>query len=194
MIGRLKDMVRSRDGREWVVSFSTPCDFRDAFDDLYNKDLEIKISKRYKRRSLDANAFAWALIDQITEKLQQKEPHNGWTVTEVYKNAIKEIGGISEIYGVKEAAFEAFKRLWIGDHIGRQVEVIPGSEKPGWLNVKAWKGSSDFDSLQMSVLISNLIQEAEGLGIHTIPDEGKEKMLSDWSKKYDKVPGEHRSE
>jgi hypothetical protein len=62
------------------------------------------------------------------------------------------------------------------------VEIIPGSSKPGWINVKAWKGSSDFDSVQMARLIDSLIQEAEQQGIPTVSDKEAERMLSQWGK------------
>ena len=71
MIGRLKDMTMSRSG-EWVISISTPVDFREAFDELAGKELEIEIKQHRKRRSLDANGFAWALINQIAARLQEK--------------------------------------------------------------------------------------------------------------------------
>lgn len=181
MIGKLKELLRLSGG-EWLVSFITKDDPRTLFDELKDAAVRIVITKASKHRSLSANAYAWVLIDQIAEKLQQKEPKNGWTVLEVYRNAIREIGGISDIYGVKETAVEAFKELWCGDHLGRQVQVIPGSSKPGWVNVKAWKGSSDFDSLQMTVFINGLIQEAEGLGIGTVSDKEVERMLNGWQK------------
>jgi hypothetical protein len=96
--------------------------------------------------------------------------------------AIREIGGIAELYGVKETAYETFCQIWTQDHLGRQVEIIPGSAKPGWLNVKAWKGSSDFDSAQMARFIDSLIQDAESLGIPTVPDKEVERMVSQWGK------------
>lgn len=181
MIGKLKDLLRLSGG-EWLVSFITRDDPRSLFDELKDHAVKIDLKKASKHRSLSANAYAWVLIDQITEKLQQKEPRNGWTKTEVYKNAIREIGGISEVYGVKEAALEAFKELWIGDHLGRQVEVIPGSGKTGWLNVRAYKGSSDFDCQQMNIFINSLVQEAEAQGIHTVSDQEVERMLTGWQK------------
>lgn len=188
VIGKLKDVLRLSGG-EWLVSFITRDDPRSIFDELKDVAVRILISKAQKHRSLSANAYAWVLIDQIAEKLQQKEPRNGWTKTEVYRNAIREIGGISDIYGVKEVALESFKELWIGDHLGRQVEVIPGSSKQGWLNVRAYKGSSDFDSLQMNVFISNLIQEAESEGISTVSDKEVERMLTGWQKASCKKTG-----
>ena len=169
MIGKLKDLLRLQGG-EWLVSFTTREDPGQIFDDLKEHEVRIEIKKASKHRSLSANAFAWVLIDKIAEK-------TGYSVTEVYRNAIREIGGIAELYGVKETAYETFCQIWTQDHLGRQVEIIPGSAKPGWLNVKAWKGSSDFDSAQMARFIDSLIQDAESLGIPTVPDKEVERMV-----------------
>lgn len=172
MIGKLKELFPLQGG-EWLMSFVTRDDPGNLFDDLKDQPVRVDIRKASKHRSLSANAFAWVLIDKIAAK-------TGFPVTEVYRNAIREIGGISDIYGVKEEAFERFREIWTDGHLGRQVEIIPGSSKPGWINVKAWKGSSDFDSRQMAMLIDSLIQEAEQQGIPTIPDSEVERMKSQW--------------
>lgn len=179
MIGKLKDLL-PLSGGEWLISLITREDPRQLFDELKDHAVKVEIKKASKHRSQDANAYCWVLIDLITSKLQDTDPKGKWTPEKVYRNAIKEIGGISEIYGVKEEAFERFKEIWIGKHIGRQVEILPGSSKAGWLNVKAWLGSSDFDSKQMSRLIDSLVQDAEALGIPTISDEEAERMVAQW--------------
>ena len=174
MIGKLKDLLRLSGG-EWLVSFTTRDDPGQMFDDLKDVAVKVEVKKASKHRSLSANNYAWVLIDKIAEV-------TGKTVTEVYQNAIREIGGVSEYYGMKEAAYESFCEIWTKDHLGRQVEIIPGSAKPGWINVRAWKGSSDFDSTQMARLIDSLIQDAEAQGIPTVPDEEVERMVSRWGK------------
>ena len=174
MIGKLKDLLRLSGG-EWLVSFTTRDDPGQMFDDLKDVAVKVEVKKASKHRSLSANNYAWVLIDKIAEV-------TGKTVTEVYQNAIREIGGVSEYYGMREAAFESFCEIWTKDHLGRQVEIIPGSTKPGWINVRAWKGSSDFDSSQMARLIDSLIQDAEAQGIPTVPDEEVERMVSRWGK------------
>lgn len=174
MIGKLKDLLRLQGG-EWLLSFTTREDPGQLFDDLKDSAVKVEIKKASKHRSLSANNYAWVLIDKIAEK-------TGVQATEVYRNAIREIGGISEFYGMKEAAYEAFCDLWTTGHQGRQVAIIPGSSKPGWINVQAWKGSSDFDSAQMARLIDSLIQDAEAQGIPTMPDDEVERMISKWQK------------
>lgn len=172
MIGKLRELLWLQGG-EWVISFTTRENPGQMFDDLKDQAVKIEIKKASKHRSLSANAFAWALLDQIAEK-------TNLPVSEVYRNAIREIGGIADYYGMKETAYETFCEIWTAGHIGRQVEIIPGSTKPGWINVKAWKGSSDFDSAQMARFIDSLIQDAESLGIPTVPDKEVERMVSQW--------------
>lgn len=174
MIGKLKDLLRLQGG-EWIVSFVTREDPGTMFDELKEVPVKVEIKKASRHRSLSANNYAWVLIDKIAEK-------TGISVSEVYQNAIREIGGVSDYYGMKECAYESFCELWTKGHLGRQVEIIPGSAKPGWINVRAWKGSSDFDSAQMARLIDILIQEAEQQGIATVPDSEVERMVGRWGK------------
>jgi hypothetical protein len=79
---------------------------------------------------------------------------------------------------IKDEAVPVFSENWQRGHLGRQVEIIPGSSKPGWSNVRVFYGSSEFDSAQMARLIDSLIQDAEALGIPTINDEEAERMIS----------------
>jgi len=174
MIGKLKDLLRLSGG-EWLISLTTRDDPGSLFDELKGAAVKIEIKKASKHRSLSANNYAWVLIDQIAAK-------TGISVDEVYRSAILDIGGVSDYYGMKEEAYEAFCELWTAGHLGRQVVLIPGSSKPGWINVRAYKGSSDFDSAQMARLIDSLVQDAENLGIPTVPDSEVERMVSRWGK------------
>ena len=93
MIGKLKDLLRLSGG-EWIVSFTTRDDPGQMFDDLKDVAVKVEVKKASKHRSLSANNYAWVLIDKIAEV-------TGKTVTEVYQNAIREIGGVSEYYGLR---------------------------------------------------------------------------------------------
>ena len=176
MNGFLKDLTINRDGTQ-NVTVTVSSDFREAFDELNGKEVTVEIKLARKSRSLDANAYAWVLIDQIAEKTGEK-------VKDVYRNAIREIGGVSTMLGMKDEAVPIFKESWEKGHIGRQIEVFPGSTKKGWSNVKVWFGSSEYDSAQMSRLIDSLIQDAEALGIPTISDKEAERLLGKWAVKH----------
>lgn len=194
MIAKLRDMMKTRDGK-WIISIVTPEDFTEEFDDLKDKDVNVTIKKAGKKRSLDANAFAWVLINQIAEKLQTKEPRSGWTPIEVYRAAVRGVAGACNVHMVHiEEADEIFKD-WTDMGIGFQVEVM-SSPRAGWLEALFWKGSHLFTSEQMSVLINILIQEANQQGIPTMPDEEARKLIGEWAvkrKENENVSGDGRS-
>ena len=180
VIGRLVDLHMSRDGKQQIISFSTEEKFAEAFDELYPHEVNVEIKRHYRKRSLDANKYCWKLIDLIAEKTSRKK-------TDIYLEEIKEIGGISGCVAVKDEFVPAYIEAWKKDHIGRDAWVLNEKGKPGWSIVKVRLGSSDFDSHQMSLLISAVIQDAEALGIPTITDEEAEKMLGKWAVKSEQV-------
>lgn len=134
---------------------------------------DYEIVKARKRRSLDANAYAWVLIDKIAAAVKMPKET-------VYKTAIKSIGGVSEIVCVKDGAVDRLRKTWERNGIGWQSETMP-SKITGCTNVVLYYGSSAYDSTQMSVLIDSLIQDAKALGIETLPPERLEAMLYEWS-------------
>lgn len=139
-------------------------------------EYEIKPAK--KKRSLDANAFAWALIHEIAGAA-------GIPPVEIYRDSLLDVGGTSSVVLLEEKAVETFKRAFIGEHIGRQVETMP-SRQEGWITCICHYGSSDFDVHQMSTLIDNLLQDAETLGIETPEQSRINSLLEEWDAKTDK--------
>lgn len=132
------------------------------------------VAKAKKKRSLDANAYAWVLIDKLAAALRMSK-------TEVYRNAIRDIGGNSEIYCGKEKAIEALCKQWEKTGIGWQAEKMP-SKLPGCVNAILYYGSSAYDSKQMSIFIDHLKQDCESLGIEVEPDERIKSLLESWDK------------
>lgn len=96
MRGRVSEPARARDGTYTVTITGLPPEALEAFDRLKNGDADIVIKPFRMKRSLDANRFCWSLISKITQELQTREPRSGWTRTEVYRKAIREVGGISD--------------------------------------------------------------------------------------------------
>lgn len=174
MIGTLKDLFRGRDG-DWVLSVSTTSDPRAMFDELFGQIVNIDIKKHRNKRSLDANGFAWALIDKIAEKLRLSK-------AEVYRETIREIGGVSDIICVQDKALDRLVSGWEKNGLGWQAETFPSRIK-GCTNVILYYGSSVYDSKQMSELISNLIRTAEENGIPTISDKEAQDLIGKWAKK-----------
>ena len=172
MIGKLTGLQRLFGG-EWLITFSTREDFSKQYDDLSKAPVNVEIKKAASKRSKDANAFAWVLIDKLAEKTRIPK-------TEIYRNAIREIGGVSETVCVRDKAVDRLREGWSKNGIGWQTETMP-SKLPGCTNVVLYYGSSTYDTAQMSRLLDLIIQECEQQGIATIRDEADE-LLGKWGK------------
>ena len=108
---------------------------------------------------MDANAYFFVLADKLAEKLNT-------TKEEVYRNAIKQIGGVSETVCVKDQAVERLCEGWRKNGIGWQTDTLP-SKIPGCTNVILYYGSSTYDTKQMSLLLQNIIEDCKAQGIPT---------------------------
>ena len=133
---------------------------------------DYEIVKQKKKRSLDANAYAWVLIDKIAHAVRMPK-------IDVYRNAIRDIGGVSDIVCIKEKAVDSLIRGWIHNGLGWQTETLP-SKIQGCTNVVLYYGSSVYDKEQMSVFISKLEEDAKALGIETLPPEKLAAMVDEW--------------
>lgn len=168
MTGRIRDLTRSIDGK-YVISVQVDDDPRQLCETLKDAEIDIEIKKHRKRRSLDANAYAWVLIGKIAEKMHIDR-------AEVYRNAIRAIGGTSTIVCIQDKALDVLLEGWRSRGIGWQAETMP-SKVEGCTNVILYYGSSTYDTLQMSLLIDHIVQDAKALGIETLTPRELEEML-----------------
>lgn len=129
--------------------------------------------QKRKRRSNDANAYAWALINEIAGKL-------GIPPNDVYRNQIRDSGPVmEEPETVPLENLDEYISRWKGDHLGRQV-ALAQSYTFGCVEVYRIKGSSDYDTKQMATFIDGLIQEAEALEIETKDPAWVQSLLDSW--------------
>jgi hypothetical protein len=140
-------------------------DFKQLVDDMNGcEKLSIEIKPYRARRSLDANAYAWVLMDRLAEKLNQSK-------VDIYREYVKHIGGNSEIVCAKNNTVERLCEAWGKNGIGWQTDTIP-SKIEGCTNVILYYGSSTYDTSQMSRLLDLIVQDCKQFGIPTeTPDE-----------------------
>ena len=139
-------------------------------DKLY--DLEVKEHK--KKRSMDANAYAWVLINKLAEVLRI-------TPVEIYRQAIQNIGGNYEIIPVKESAAKHFRQTWESHGLGWPCVDMGPSKIDGYRNLRAYYGSSTYDTRQMSMLIDNLVQDCKALDIETLTPDKLSLLVEGWN-------------
>ena len=139
-------------------------------DRLY--DLEVK--EHQKKRSLDANAYAWVLIGKIAEYLRI-------TPLEIYRQAIQNVGGNYEVIPIKEEAADHFKKIWEAQGLGWPCVDMGKSKLDGYRNFRAYYGSSTYSVSQMSQLIENLVQDCRALDIEVKSEEELASLMGGWN-------------
>ena len=171
MKGRLIDLAVGMDGKQ-RVTIAVEGDLRETFDELHEADVSVEIKKFRRKRSLDANAYAWVLIDKLAAALNMEK-------VEVYQELIRNIGGVSETVCVRNEAVERLCEGWKHNGLGWFAETFP-SKISGCTNVTLYYGSSAYDTKQMSALIDVAVESCKGLSIETMPPAELAALEASW--------------
>lgn len=137
-----------------------------------DKKYIITINQHRERRSLDANAYCWVLIDKLSIK-------TGCAKTDIYRHAIREIGGNCDIVCVPNNAVKKLCECWEKHGTGWQAETTK-SKIDGCTNVILYYGSSTYDSKQMACLIDSIVQECREAGIETMTPAELQSLKDRW--------------
>jgi len=139
------------------------------------KKLRIKAVQYREKRSLDANAYLWVLLQKLAEMLRTDK----WSV---YLQMLKRYGQFTYIV-VKPGAVEAVKKQW------RECEKIGEIEVNGTKAVQmlCYYGSSTYDTKEMSVLIDGVVSECKDLDIEVLPPDELRKMKEQWGVNIEKA-------
>lgn len=141
--------------------------------DLKDKTYKLTIKEDRKKRSLDANAYFWVLMDKMAEKLNTSKE-------ELYRAKILEVGAFTPLLIQKEAV-DDFVKTWRSQGIGTQAVVLGESNSsPNCYIVNAYKGSSDYTTKEMARLIDWVVQEAKEMEIETLTPDEIERMKRSW--------------
>lgn len=170
MKGRLTNLTRGLNGEYQLTISTRDKAVVDVWNDLHEVDVNAEVKRFYRKRSLDANAYAWVLIDKLAAALNI-------TKTEVYREAIRNIGGVSNTCCVVDKAVQGLIDGWAHNGPGWFAETNP-SKIAGCTNVILYYGSSTYDTKQMSALIDVLVQECKAQHIETLPPHELEAMAA----------------
>ena len=138
------------------------------------KDYTVKIEPVKRKRSLNSNAYAWVLMTEIANVLRTDKE-------DVYVDMLKRYGQIAEdkdgnkiVFSVRSDidATSFYKYL---ERIG--TGTVNGTE---FTHYRALKGSSDFDTREMSIFIDGIVSEAKNLGIETMTPDEIARMNAAW--------------
>lgn len=131
-------------------------------------EIVIEIKKKRQKRSLSANAYFWQLVNKVAVKLNCSDQ-------DVYRNLVKDFG-VSTTLMVRDEAKEAFIRAW-----------TEGKDSSGWFVedlghevVRAYSGTSTYNTKEMSRIIDGLVEECKALDIETMTPDELAHLKSTW--------------
>ncbi len=140
---------------------------KNLYDDLREVEkLSIKIDRYREKRSLNANNYAWKLLTEMGNVLRASKE-------DIYFLMLKRYGQ-SEMISVKaHININGYVRYYEEKGEG----IVNGQLFKHYI---VYKGSSEFDTREMSIFIDGIVSEAKELGIQTMTPNEIAKLKSLW--------------
>lgn len=132
-----------------------------------DKEKKYKIEEYKEKRSLNSNSYCWVLIGKIADILRTSKD-------EIYLIMLKKYGQSELVSVLSNINIEGYFKYY---------EVVGTSmlNNKEFTHYKVFKGSSKYDTREMSILIDGIVQEAKELGIETKSQEEIESLLNNWN-------------
>ena len=131
-----------------------------AIDSIKTDKLLLVIKESRQKRSLSQNAYMWALLNQLAEKLNDKAEN-------IYRHFVRDYG-VRDYILIQDQAVEELQNRWEKKGMGWFIEVMRKGKVEGTTTVIVYYGSSSYNSKEMSRLVDAIIEECEENGIHTL--------------------------
>lgn len=175
MKGIVFEILELKDNKYRVSIDVTGCDDLNNVAKLKEDKVlcNIEIKKHREKRSLNANAYCWVLIEKIAEKMQKSKE-------EIYVRMLKDYGTIATDSEGKKVIFSLREDIDVSKYFKYYKELGYSKDKK-FKHYYVIKGSSEYDTEEMKRFIDGIVQDCQTLGIETMtPDEiAKLKVLEE---------------
>ena len=139
-----------------------------CYDEMHLiEKLSFNIDRYREKRSLNANAYCWALVGKIADALRISKD-------ECYVKMLKRYGQ-GAVVKIQKKDIDKFKRCY---PYHEEHEKLQDEENAQYF--RFWVGSSHYNSEEMNILIDGIVSEAKGMGIPTETPERIAEMISLW--------------
>lgn len=189
--GKLAGIARNWQNGRIQLTFEFEQDISNTIDDLKEDVLTITAKKFRRKRSLDANAYYWQLLSKLSDRLGVSKPylHNQM----LRKYGENEVIDGKTVFLVVPDSDDGARRADEAEtyHIKPTSEVKYGADGTAYRTYIMLRGSSTYDTKEMSTLINGLVSDCKEQGIETMPPEEFERMMAmydqNWRKKHEEA-------
>ena len=179
--GKIKDIGRTLEGNLTLTLESSEMDAEEAAGLAKLDKLEVDIKKYRKKRSLDANAYYWTLVNKIGRS-------TGDSSDRIHNIMLSRYG---ELDRMPDGSLIPFCIRDDIDYLEFAYPHLKPTQKTlskGGISYRWYyqiKGSSEYSTTEMSALIDGIVGECKEMGIETIPPEELERMMKAYGKKME---------
>lgn len=177
---KIKDIGRTLEGKLTITLEASGIDVDEIFKLSQADKLDVEIKQHREKRSLDANAYYWLLVGKIRKVTGDSNNH-------IHNMMLDRYG---ELEWMPDGTLIPF---CIRDDIDylefpyphlkpTQKTLSKGDELYRWYY--QIKGSSEYNTAEMSHLIDGIVSECKEMGIETLPPEELERMMAAYDKKH----------
>lgn len=170
--GKLTGASRTFNGQGIILTFEVDASAAGQVENMRSDDLlRIRAVKYKQKRSLDANAYAWVLMTKIAN-----HPDISSSKEDVYEQMLQKYGTLYE----DEDGYITItvkKSVDMSKVDGHWKFIKDNGKFASYLMIK---GSSEYDTAEMSHFIDRIVEEAKELGIETATPDDLERMKQEW--------------
>ncbi len=140
-----------------------------------NKEIDVEIKQHRDKRSLDANSYLWVLLGKL-----QQAMNNGSSTEELYLLMLERYGTFTFL-PVPEASLDFVYAVYrVAKDRGSTVLTSKSGKKIDVHTMQVWKGSSQYNTKEMSVLLEGVVSECKDYGIDTVSPTELREIKQKW--------------
>ena len=135
---------------------------------------DVEIKQRREKRSLNANSYMWARLDKLADVLHT-------TKEELYLEKVRRYGIYKEFH-LTDDEYKTFRVAWESMGTGwptEQVDYTPDGQR---LVIRAYYGSSRYNTKQMVRLLDSIIEDCRDQDIETMTERELSLLKEEWGR------------
>lgn len=179
--GRILTIGRDFPTGKYTLSLLVNEDAAGTYEKLRGCDqLDIVIKKHRKKRSLDANAYLWVLLQKLADVVSTSGSRvDKW---DMYLMELAKYGVFTHIV-VKPEAVDRVKQEWRA--VTELGEITVGSMTG--IQLQCYYGSSTYNTAEMARLIDGVVTDCREMGIETLPPDEIDRIKREWGVEIEKA-------
>ena len=164
-LGSLKNITKDWANGKFLLTFEMEQDIGSQIEEIKDQLLTVTAKKFRRKRSLDANAYYWQLITKLAGRLKVSKPYLHNLMLRRYGQT--EIVDGKMIYLVLPDSDDGSRRADEAEtyHIKPTSEVKQGTDGMMYRTYLMLRGSSTYNTKEMSELIDGLVSECREQGL-----------------------------